>query len=275
MKKTARIFRLTHHSSYAVTLLAAALLTSCSDDDNEDKFAQEALNLQKAPIAYTSEGIWDATYNAGNLSIAPLILSHEGHKSAWGDYFTGFTLSTCTGNNPGANITESQFNVMAGKGLYTDGDKNPFLIAYWNSSETDDTPWDERSCVMYRADNTQFATFTVQNLKVCNDVYTYTAMVNGTDFSAKFNKGDYLKLIAHGLKEDGTVNTLEFYLAKCDDTSPENWYVVNWKTWDLYALGEITALWFTMESSDSGQWGMNTPAYFAIGEVNLKYQIHK
>ena len=33
---------------------------------------------------------------------------------------------------------------------------------------------------------------------------------------------------------------------------------------DLSDLAEIDAIIFTMSSSDTGDWGMNTPAYFAM-----------
>lgn len=264
-------------SNYILLMLAfggAFFCSSCSDDDSEEKYIEESINLRSSSITYNPTGIWDGTYEPVNLSIAPFTLSHEGTKSAWGDYFTGFTASRLTGNSPASEISRSQFNVMAGKGCYTSGDTNPYLVAYWNSMENDETPWADRSCLLTRADASGFTTFTLESVDICNSVYTYYAMVDGTAFSSKFKEGDYLKVIAHGMKADGSVNTLEFYLARCSG-SPENWYVHTWSTWSLYALGEVEAVWFTMESSDSGQWGMNTPGYFCIGDIKVKYQIAK
>lgn len=260
-------------SSLAVATLLS--MTSCSDDDdNKGKFKETTIDLKSKAFTYNEQDIWDGTFTQGDFTISPLHFSHEGVKSSWGDYFTGFTLSNAKGNNPNTDITTSQFNVMARKGVNDEGTLNPFLVAYWNSSEAADASTDERSLLILRADNSSITKFVVNEIEVCNTVYAYYAMLDGTMFSSKFEEGDYLKIIAHGLTPEGTENKLEFYLAKCEG-NPEKWYVTSWTKWSLAALGEIEALWFTMESSDTGQWGMNTPSYFAIGSIRVKTQTSK
>ena len=45
-------------------------------------------------------------------------------------------------------------------------------------------------------------------------------------------------------------------------------YIVDDWTWvDLTGLGPIVGLEFTMSSSDVGEFGMNTPSYFAMDNV--------
>ena len=43
-----------------------------------------------------------------------------------------------------------------------------------------------------------------------------------------------------------------------------------WYTCDISSLGKVTSLKFTMEGSDTGEWGLNTPAYFAFDNVVIK-----
>ena len=60
------------------------------------------------------------------------------------------------------------------------------------------------------------------------------------------------------MKGGAQVATKDFYLAQNGE------YVVGWTYVDLSELGEIDGLTFEMSSSDTGTYGMNTPAYFAM-----------
>jgi hypothetical protein len=43
--------------------------------------------------------------------------------------------------------------------------------------------------------------------------------------------------------------------------------VDHWQWFDLSKLGEVASVKFTLSSSDVGQWGMNTPAYFCLDKL--------
>jgi hypothetical protein len=48
---------------------------------------------------------------------------------------------------------------------------------------------------------------------------------------------------------------------------PEDDYILKeWEWLDLTSLGLVTSLNFALESSDVGEYGMNTPAYFCIDD---------
>jgi hypothetical protein len=58
---------------------------------------------------------------------------------------------------------------------------------------------------------------------------------------------------------------VEFYLADYRFADNRDDYILDtWQYVDLTSLGMIKSLEFTLSSSDIGEWGMNTPAYFAI-----------
>jgi hypothetical protein len=44
--------------------------------------------------------------------------------------------------------------------------------------------------------------------------------------------------------------------------------VNTWEWLDLKSLGVVAALNFSMESTDMGDWGINTPAYFCLDDFN-------
>lgn len=93
---------------------------------------------------------------------------------------------------------------------------------------------------------------------VNNSIYAVHSMSNGDSFAKKFDKDDWFKLTITGLRNNDATGSVEFYLAS--DGKYVNW----WTYVDLSSLGEIDAVSFTMSSTDTGDWGMNTPAYFAM-----------
>ncbi len=108
---------------------------------------------------------------------------------------------------------------------------------------------------------------------VTNSTLTYLMMRDGdpNGFSKKFGgedgkDPDFLKLLIWGTDQSGKpTETVEFYLADFSAENPEKKYIVNdWRWIDLSNIKNITALNFGMESSDVGEYGMNTPAYFCI-----------
>lgn len=46
--------------------------------------------------------------------------------------------------------------------------------------------------------------------------------------------------------------------------------LANWQTFDLSALGAVSRAVFTIESNDTGDYGLNVPAYFCIDDIILQ-----
>ncbi|GAF91706.1 unnamed protein product, partial [marine sediment metagenome] len=117
----------------------------------------------------------------------------------------------------------------------------------------------------------------VEGLYVTNNNYVCYAMLDGDAFSKKFggdsgNDPDWFLLTITGKDVDGVVtSTVDFYLAdyRFADNSAD--YIVNtWQYVDLTSLGAVKSLEFSLSSSDVGDWGMNTPAYFALDTLMRK-----
>ena len=88
-------------------------------------------------------------------------------------------------------------------------------------------------------------------------------MLNGDQFAKKFEAGDWFKLTITGKDSNGVVtDTVDFLLADGTD-------IVDAWTWvDLSGLGEVKSILFSLSSSDTGAFGMNTPSYFALDSIN-------
>jgi len=104
----------------------------------------------------------------------------------------------------------------------------------------------------------------VPGFYITNSSYAYSSMTNGDGVAKKFEKGDWFKLTITGYNVTGEVTgTKEFYLA--DLRNEETAYIINdWRYVDLSGLGKVAKLGFEMSSSDNGDYGMNTPAYFCF-----------
>ncbi|MEW4490415.1 DUF4465 domain-containing protein [Thalassoglobus sp. JC818] len=117
----------------------------------------------------------------------------------------------------------------------------------------------------------------VTSAYVTNTTYAALSMTNGDGFAKKFggdtgNDADWLKLSAYGIDEFGQAlgATVEFYLADYRFTDNTQDYIVDeWTLMDLSSLAGAQTIAFNLSSSDSGPYGMNTPAYFAIDSIDV------
>ena len=115
----------------------------------------------------------------------------------------------------------------------------------------------------------------VEGFFATNSTYAALSMKQGDWLAKKFGGDDgtdpdYLKLYVWGRKKGASTDSIEFYLADFRDDDPERDYIVEtWQWIDLGSLGKVDSLLFGMESSDVGDWGMNTPAYFCMDDLHV------
>ena len=102
----------------------------------------------------------------------------------------------------------------------------------------------------------------------CNNAYAVSSMSNGDTFAKKFAAGDWFLLTITGYNAEKETGKVEFYLADFRDGKSD--IVKNWTFCSLKALGAVDKLTFALTSSDSGEFGMNTPAYFCLDNLGAK-----
>jgi len=124
----------------------------------------------------------------------------------------------------------------------------------------------------------------IQSLYVTNTTYTFLALRDGNDgagFVRQFgddpgqggagNQGfpDFYKLLITGKDGTGQVTgSVDFYLADYRFPNNADDFVVNdWRQIDLTTLGNVKTLTFSLDSTDTGQFGINTPTYFALDHL--------
>jgi hypothetical protein len=118
-----------------------------------------------------------------------------------------------------------------------------------------------------------FASQTLTGAYFTNTTYAYYDMLNGSAFSKKFGGStgddpDWLVLTITGKNGSEVTGTIDFYLADFrSDNAAEDYIANQWTYVDLGGLGEVTSLEFSMNSSDTGNFGINTPTYFAMDNL--------
>ena len=112
----------------------------------------------------------------------------------------------------------------------------------------------------------------VPGVYVTNAAYAFESMLHGDSFSKKFGNGDWFKLTAIGYDDDEEeTGRKDFYLADLRSENSADWYIINdWQYMDLSSLGKVRQIQFTLSSTDNGDWGMNTPAYFCFDNLGAK-----
>lgn len=162
--------------------------------------------------------------------------------SEWGTYYYGFQVSE------NAGIDYNQADKAACEKAHS-GSK----YAYWYSSYNggDKVTLSEAK--------------TIPGCYITNSLCAYNSMLNGDAFAKKFTNEDWFLLTIYGAYKGHAVNTkIDFYLAK------DGQIVKDWTYVSLESLGVVDELSFVLTSSDNGEFGMNTPAYFCIDDLGAK-----
>jgi hypothetical protein len=109
----------------------------------------------------------------------------------------------------------------------------------------------------------------VESAFITNTTYAYLAVKNGEDgfgsVKGPFEAGDFFKLTINGLDQnENIISTFDFALADGSDV------VDSWTLVDFSSLGTVYGLSFSYSSSDVGDYGINTPTYFAIDNIDIQ-----
>jgi hypothetical protein len=115
----------------------------------------------------------------------------------------------------------------------------------------------------------------IQSIRVTNTTFAALSMRDGDIYAKKFGGDDgtdedWFLLTITGINSSGSVGSVDFYLADYRFADGADDYIVDeWTEVDLSPLAGATSLTFALTSSDVGTGGMNTPAYFAIDNIQM------
>lgn len=222
---------------------ASMMLTACNDWDegtNVSDAKTVVVNFEQAKlpkdgvlkgVSYTEKGYKFENY-----------YTNDGYE-----YNSGYTVSNNTDM-----VTEgfmNQYSVYA-----SGGGAGSSKFAIYNPSYYG-------KCYISRADG---ASFRPEEMAIALTTYTYLSTSKGDGYAKKFEASDWYKMTITGYDaHDKEIYTKEFSLIE----NLNFW--TPWKTIPLTELGTVNKLYIDFTSSDTGEWGMNTPAYIAIDNLKV------
>ena len=151
----------------------------------------------------------------------------------------------------------NQYSAIAGHGVsYTDN----YMVSYGNTYIKMDLPTD------------------VSGAYFTNNTYAYLDMKNGSGFTKKFggengNDPDYFRVKFYSYLADNLVDSCELYLAdfrfedNAKDYVLDDWLYVDFNN-DVELDIKIDSIAIKYESSDMGEFGINTPKYLCMDDFN-------
>lgn len=240
--------------SIAAWVLALAMATPALNASSLVNFSDVSLDVPPAQ-SYTNGGVYyNGSDSAGGFLSSGVHFSNN-YNSEWGSWqgwsYSNTSDTTTAGfGNQYSALTGAPFSGSAYGVAYASGGAVITLAEGWHQP---------------------------LSARITNTTYTGITVQNGDMFAKQFggaegNDPDWLLLTITGRDQQGdSVGNVDFYLADYRFTdNAENYIISDWTEVDLQSLGsDVYTLEFAMSSSDVGDFGMNTPAYFAMDDLTV------
>ena len=235
-----------------------------TDADGQQAIAKAGVVVRGEAVAATFEDNYlpeDSYFNGDNdedtfysgsyaFAVGNMMMDYYGYQ-----YFYWYDYALSNQKSNAFASLDDQYHSTPGGGHNSDN----FVIAYPQGGSVD---------VTHNADGDVISGF-----YITNTAYAYNNMAAGDAYSTPLPAGGWFKVTAQDV--DNTANSVDFYLAdKRADNALDHYVVSDWEWFDLTPLGKVKGVQFVFDGSDKGQWGLNTPAYFAMdnfgGERDMK-----
>lgn len=208
-------------------------------------------------LTVPAEGYYNGSDEAGSFTSADATFNNDYNPTymSW----SGFAYSNMTDTTtPGLS---NQYSAITGQGV---AGSATYALGFTNGYGGP-----------LPAELTFAAPTAVTGFYATNTTYAYLSMRDGDAFAKQFggvtgDDPDFFLLTIRGYDASDTLmGEVEFYLADYRFTDNSLDYLLDdWNWVDLTGLGTVSKLVFELTSSDNGAYGMNTPAYVALDNLN-------
>jgi len=236
-----------------IYILATALFLGANTN------AQQLIDFESFSLPASVDTFDNGSAGNGDFTIDYATFSNT-YDSQWGSW-TGFSVSNMTDvTTPGY---ANQYSSFVGAGVNSSA---TYAVFYSNGSIVTD------------------GNVKLNSFNITNTTYAAISMRDGDSFAKKFgdtvnaagasdgtNGEDFFKVWIYAEDLAGNnKDSVEFFLADYRFADSTQDYIVDaWTSVDLTGFNfNVQKLSFKLESSDVGQWGMNTPSYFAIDDID-------
>ncbi len=202
----------------------------------------------------STNAYWNGSDTSGGFQSGSAYF-YNNYNQSWGSW-SGFAYSNMK-NDTTAGYS-NQYSAITAGGV--NGSAN-YGVAYAG------TP------VSVKLDST-LAGKVLKGVFVTNSTYAALSMENGDAYAKKFGGADgtdpdWFLLTIKGYEKGTYADSVNFYLADFrSDNTADDYILKSWAWVNLQPLGDVDSLTFELHSSDTGTYGMNTPAYFCLDNLN-------
>ncbi|MDR1543564.1 MAG: DUF4465 domain-containing protein [Prevotellaceae bacterium] len=230
--------------------LTAMMFVSCNPEEPQKQPTIKTIDFESVEL--NSDGYQNNFADGLILSDVDFYNSYNAGWDAW----EGFSVS----NNTDKIVAglANQYSVYAASGA---NGSQKFAVIGAGYSETS-------NCKFIDGKELKF-----KGLYINNSTFAYLAVKDGNDgtgyVKGAFEAGDWFKIIITAFNAaGGKIGEKEFYLADFRDS--KSFVCSDWTFVDLSSLGKVNKLEFTFASTDTGDHGMNTPAYVCVDNVSYE-----
>lgn len=230
--------------------IATSLFTSCQPETVIPDYVTVSTVVDFENVKLNSDSIWNGSDGSGSFTTKVATFNNN-YNAAWFSW-SGFACSAK--KNTTTEGSGNQYSVSAGSGA---ANSKQFALAY------------DKATLL--CDSNVYGNFSLKSIGLTNSTYTFLDMKNGSPYSKKFVAGDWYKVIITGYLNSVKTNSVDYYLA--DFRAGKTFLSNTWNKVDVSVLGKVDKVTFAFDSSDQGAWGMNTPAYVCIDNIEFTQTI--
>lgn len=202
----------------------------------------------------------ESEWNGSDLSASGFSSKGIYFPTFWDTSFGGYWASGFAYTNRTDSITSGFLNMYSAKaGSGYNGSDN-YAVAYGNQ--------------FIRRNGG--AVFTPISAYITNTTYAFNSMRDGDSFAKKFGgvdgtDPDFFSLTFKSYLGSQLSGEVTFYLADFRSSNSDEDYIIrDWTLVDLAPLGNVVdSISYEFASSDVGNFGINTPLYFAIDQLTV------
>lgn len=262
-----------------IALLAMVVLAGCSS--NDDKTTEPPIKTITSTLTFEGAGnevLAGPTYAGENLNATyegvqyKEYIDQESHlrvginpdaDGVYNFYNGGIAVSRWNNMEDATYMNQCSVYYKNANGNAGNNGSKTFGAAYYSAYGV------ETPSVKF-TESTMYGKF--DHMYVCNAAYTALSMINGDDFAKKhtYEDKDWLLLTITGKDIHGvSTGKVEVYLS---DFRTENapGVLKEWKKIELGSLGDkVHSIHFEITGSDMGDFGINTPTYFCIDDIQV------
>ncbi len=237
---------------FAIALVGMAVLASC---DNKNKETVSVATFENISLgadsinSYSTPNVYG--WVSGDFGFT------TGYSNTYGDYYYNFVV-TSQKSNAFSNYTDQYHSAPGGAAA-----GNNYVVAYQETEGYESTG--SSLDITYAK-----ALAVIPGTYVTNTAYTASVIQNGNAYARAFStdNNDYLKLTFTGYLAGVKMGSVDFYLA--DFRDGKSIIIKQWTYVDLTDLLIVDKISCKLESTDKGEFGINTPTYFCLDNFGAK-----